>query len=153
MELTWTQEFSYSSAIGSTSLANFRINSLFDPETSTGTPYPPGFSAMSNLYTKYRVMGAFVKVVVFNTGLVPLRISLSPSSTTASVGSNGVDTSALLPNSVTKDLSFGYNNKGVLENFFLISDVSYLSTVTETTFQRVCQWTNFTSDPPESFYA
>jgi len=113
MELSWTQELSYSSTVGAQSIANFRINSLFDPETTTGTPYPPGFTAMSNLYSTYRVIGCNVKVIVFNTGLTPLRLALTPSSTTTS-SSNAVDTAALSVNAVTTDLSFGYNNKAVL---------------------------------------
>lgn len=55
-----------------------------------------------------------MKVIVFNTGLTPLRISMGPSATTAAVGSNAVDTLALNRKGVTEDVPFGYNNKKVI---------------------------------------
>jgi len=98
-------------------------------------------------------MAADVKVVCFNTGLSPLRISIGPSATTAAVGSNAVDTLALNRKGVTEDVPFGYNNKKVLRNYLLVGDAAQLDSVTETTFQRLYQWTQFTANPPESFYA
>jgi len=59
-------------------------------------------------------MAAHVKVIVFNTGLTPLRISMGPSVTTAAVGTNAVDTLALNRKGVTEDVPFGYNNKKVI---------------------------------------
>jgi hypothetical protein len=69
---------------------------------------------MANLYQSYRVMAAHVKVIVFNTGLSPLRISMGPSAGAAPVGSNAVDTLALNRKGVTEDVPFGYNNKKVI---------------------------------------
>jgi hypothetical protein len=108
---------------------------------------------MGNLYQNYRVMAAHVKVIVFNTGLTPIRVSMGPSTGVAPVGSNAVDTLALNRKGVTEDVPFGYNNKKVIQSFLLVSDAAALDTVTETTFQRLYQWVAFTSNPPESFYA
>jgi len=82
-------------------------------------------------------MAADVKVIVFNTGLSPVRVSVGPSATSAAVGSNAVDTLALNRKGVTTDVPFGYNNKKVLRNFLLVSDAANLDSVTETTFQRL----------------
>jgi hypothetical protein len=69
---------------------------------------------MNALYNMYRVLGCYVKVIVFNTGLTPLRLALAPSPSVTALGSDAVDTAALSPNAVTTDLSFGYNNKAIL---------------------------------------
>jgi len=50
MDFDWTQEFSANSTLGNQVITNFRLNSLYDPETTTGTPYPPGFVAVNSLY-------------------------------------------------------------------------------------------------------
>jgi len=81
-------------------------------------------------------MAADVKVVVFNTGLSPLRVSIGPSASSAAP-SNPVDTLALNRKGVTEDVPFGYNNRKVLRNFLLVSDAAALDGVTETTFQRL----------------
>lgn len=89
---------------------------------------------MGNLYQSYRVMAADIKIICFNTGLSPIRLSLGPSATTAAVGSNAVDTLALNRKGVTQDVPFGYNNKKVIRNYLLVSDAANLDSVTETTF-------------------
>ncbi len=84
-------------------------------------------------------MAADVKLVLFNTtsANLPMRCSLGPSPTSSGVGSNPVDSLAMNPKSVSGDACFGNNNKLVLRKFFSVSDVAFLDTVTETTFQRV----------------
>jgi len=61
-------------------------------------------------------MAASIKVIVFNTGLTPLRIAVGPAAvaTLTALGSNPVDTLALSRKGVTEDVPFGYNNKKVL---------------------------------------
>lgn len=59
-------------------------------------------------------MAAHVKVIVFNTGLTPLRIAMGPSTSTAAVSTNACDTLALNRKGVTQDVPFGYNNKKVI---------------------------------------
>lgn len=85
-------------------------------------------------------MACHIKIIVFNTGLSPLRISMGPTASTAAVGSNAVDTLALNRKGVTEDVPFGYNNKKVIQAFYLVSDAALLDSVTETTFQRLYQW-------------
>jgi len=84
-------------------------------------------------------MAAQIKIIVFNTGLTPLRVSLGPAATNniAALGSNPVDTLALNNKCVTEDVPFGYNNKKVLKLYLRLSDFANLSNVQETSFQRL----------------
>jgi len=71
-------------------------------------------------------MAADVKLIIFNTtsSNLPLRVALGPSPTASGVGTNPVDSLAMNPKSVNGDIQFGANNKIVLRQFFLVSDVA-----------------------------
>lgn len=59
-------------------------------------------------------MAVDIKVIIFNTGLTPLRFSMGPTVSTTAISGNAVDTLALNRKGVTTDVPFGYNNKKVI---------------------------------------
>jgi len=81
-------------------------------------------------------MAARVKIVIFNTSSTntPIRFSMGPSVSTSAMGSNAVDTLALNRKGITTDVPFGANNRKVISQNFLVSDVAAQDTLTETTF-------------------
>lgn len=59
--------------IGSNNMHNFRINSMYDPDTAiqAGDGQPRLFDEMSNFYSTYRVIGAIARVKFINLSNEP----------------------------------------------------------------------------------
>jgi len=55
---------------------SFRGNSVFDPDFSGAGTTAFGYTQLSAIYNRYRVLGSKITVDVTNTGTVPLRISI-----------------------------------------------------------------------------
>lgn len=124
------------SAISGTATYIYRGNDIFDPNFTGVGGQPTGMDQLALLYSRFRVRGSRMTVVATNNSLVPMVVTLVP---TSSSGATTTDVAATLP--YAKTVTLVANTGGASTKILS----SYISTKKVFGLRRLGDETDYTS--------